>query len=86
MSHFGLAHGFSEEHVLFRACYPSPMLTRLGKMWQILYSARGRALAGSARERRDMGFGPLALGPSVYVFFFFFLLFQAVFYPPGSLV
>jgi hypothetical protein len=48
---------------------------------KILYSARRRALAGSARERRDMGFRPLALGPSVYVFFFFFRYSKRFFIP-----
>jgi hypothetical protein len=39
----------------------------LGSNGRILYSARGRALAGSACERSDMGCGPLALDPSVFV-------------------
>jgi hypothetical protein len=44
-----------------------------GSTRRILYSARGRALAGSARERSDMGCGPLALDPSVFVFYFVIL-------------
>jgi hypothetical protein len=39
---------------------------------QILCSARGRALAGSARRRRDMGRGPLAQGSMLSVFFWRF--------------
>jgi hypothetical protein len=47
---------------------------------QILYSARRRALAGSARERRDMGHGPLAQGPSVFSFSFFSLFLPVFFF------
>jgi hypothetical protein len=37
---------------------------------RILYSARGRALAGSARERSDMGCGLLVLDRSVFLYCF----------------
>jgi hypothetical protein len=41
-------------------------------LWQILCSARGRALVGSARGRRDMGRGPVAQDLIVLLFLFCF--------------
>jgi hypothetical protein len=53
---------------------------------QILYSARRRALAGSARERRDMGHGLLAQGPSVFHFLICFRYFCRFSFFPSSIV
>jgi hypothetical protein len=56
------------------ACMRDASVHGDSSLWQgqILYSARGRALAGSARERSDMGCGPLTLGLSVFVLFRYF--------------
>jgi hypothetical protein len=64
---------------------------RRGTKRQFLCSARGRAFVRSARERRDMGRGPLAQILSIFRLFFFLKVFLvlvftnllAFFFPPG---